>query len=194
MNLHSVYVPRRSPGPNSACICYVTRVPKTPYKRQARANQGVSECIERTIRAGVDSALSEGVARSYPVHMDRCRIFMFTAVLALAGCASLGLNEHANMLHTAVQDDQTCIQRGSKYPDPEYITCRMQLQDDRLHQAWLNLQLMHQTANQPNIIPAPYTGNEVYRPLRREYFDCQLITEDKHDYVLCAEDEKAEKP
>lgn len=126
--------------------------------------------------------------------MERFLICLLAGTAALAGCASLGFNEHANMLRTTMQDDQTCIKQGTRYPDPTYVTCRMQLQDDRLHQAWLNMQLMHQTANQPNIIPPPYTANEIYRPLNRDYFDCQLSTEDKRDYVLCAEDEKAEKP
>lgn len=126
--------------------------------------------------------------------MDRLSIGFFAVITTLAGCASLGFDEHADMLRTAMQDDKTCMQQGVKYPDPVYVTCRMQLQDDRLHQAWLNMQLMHQTANQPNIIPPPYTGHDVYRPLDRDHFDCQLITENKRDYVECAEDEKAEKP
>ena len=126
--------------------------------------------------------------------MDGYRIYLLMAVVALAGCASLGMDQHADMLRTAVKDDQTCVQKGSKYPDPVYVTCRMQLQDDRLHQAWLNLQLMHQTANQPNIIPPPYTGHEVYRPLDRDHFDCRLLSENKRDYVVCAEDEKAQNP
>lgn len=121
------------------------------------------------------------------------RSFLLATVAGLAGCTLFGINQHANMLKTAVQDDQTCVQQGLKYPDIKYISCRMQLQDDRLHQAWLNLQLMQQTNIQPNQVPPPYTGHEVYRPLNLEYFDCQIVTEDKHDYVLCAEDEKAEK-
>lgn len=126
--------------------------------------------------------------------MDGHRIGFLAASLALAGCATLGFDEHADMLRTALQDDKTCMQQGVKYPDPVYVTCRMQLQDDRLHQAWLNMQLMHQTANQPNLIPPPYTGHDIYRPLDRDHFDCQFITENKHDYIVCAEDEKAEKP
>lgn len=126
--------------------------------------------------------------------MKRLRIGFFAVTAALAGCATLGLDEHADMLRIALQDDKTCMQQGTRYPDPVYVTCRMQLQDDRLHQAWLNMQLMHQTANQPNLIQPPYTGHEVYRPLNRDHFDCQLISENKRDYIVCAEDEKAEKP
>jgi hypothetical protein len=126
--------------------------------------------------------------------MLNLRAFMLILVAGLAGCAFLGTNQHANMLHTAVADDQTCAGQGLKYPDVTYVSCRMELQDDRLHKAWLNLQLMQQTNIQPNQVPPPYTGHEVYRPLNLEYFDCQIVTEDKHDYILCAEDEKDEKP
>lgn len=143
---------------------------------------------------GAPRPLSPRGARGYPVPMAKYRTCSFATIAVLAGCTSLGFNAHADMLRTSAQDDQTCTRQGLRYPDPVYVTCRMQLQDDRLHQAWLNLQLMHQTANQPNIIPPPYTGHEVYRPLDRDHFDCQLVTEDKHDYVLCAEDEKAQKP
>lgn len=126
--------------------------------------------------------------------MIDARPFLLAAVLALAGCTILGTDEHANMLRTAVGDDQTCVQQGFKYPDIRYVGCRMQLQDDRLHKAWLNLQLMKQTNLQPNQVPPPFTGHDVYRPLDLEHFDCQLVTEDKRDYILCSEDEKDEKP
>ena len=126
--------------------------------------------------------------------MMRSRHFLLPVILALAGCATLGANEHANMLSTAVGDDQTCAQQGLKYPDITYVSCRMQLQDDRLHKAWLNLQLMKQTNIQPNQVPPPYTGHDIYRPLDLEHFDCQLVTEEKRDYILCSEDEKDQKP
>jgi hypothetical protein len=169
--------------------------PQRPCNRCNCLLHGVSNCNERTAGAPVHNTLCRRAARGVILYsMVRYSICTLAAFAALAGCASLGLDEHANMLRTALQDDQACIQQGQKYPDPVYVTCRMQLQDDRLHQAWLNLQLMHQTANQPNIIPAPYTGHEVYRPLDRDHFDCQLITENKHYYVLCNEDEKDQKP
>lgn len=124
--------------------------------------------------------------------MDSIRTFLWVTTLALTGCSLFSVDDHANMLKVALQDDQACMARGVKYPDPQYISCRMQLQDDRLHQDWLTEQLMHQSANQPNLVPPPYTGHELYHPLDPQYFNCQLATEDKHDYILCAEDEKAE--
>ncbi len=118
------------------------------------------------------------------------------ALLAtLGGCATLAASEHAQLLASAAADDQACLQQGWKYPEPRYVSCRLQLQDDRLHQDWLNLQLMHQTqAQQPNNIPAPYDPREVYRPLDPDHFDCRLLTEEKRDYILCDESQDATKP
>ena len=113
------------------------------------------------------------------------------AVTTLVGCSLFSMDDHANALKTAARDDQACSTQGYKYPDIQYVSCRMKLQDDRLHQAWLNMQLMHQTANQPNMVPPPYTGHEVYHPMDLEHFGCKLVTEDKHDYILCAEDAQA---
>jgi len=114
---------------------------------------------------------------------------------ALTGCASLAASEHEHLLQLAVQDDQACNQKGLQYPDPVYISCRMQLQDDRLHQDWLNLQVMRQTQVQPPAVPAPYTPREQYRPLNRDYFDCRKTTESNREYILCdATDEKTQKP
>lgn len=120
--------------------------------------------------------------------------FCIVLLSALAGCASLEAHDHARMLETAVQDDRTCLEQGWRYPDPVYITCRMQLQDDRLHKDWLNLQLMRQSQAQPNAIPAPYTPREYYRPLDRDHFDCRLYNENKLDYILCDEDDNSKKP
>lgn len=125
--------------------------------------------------------------------MAKLPAFLLVTVAALAGCSLFSVDDHANALKVAVQDDQACVARSLKYPDPLYVDCRMRLQDDRLHQAWLTQQLMRQSAaNQPNQVPAPYTAHELYHPLNPQYFSCQPATEDKHDYILCAEDEKAE--
>ncbi|HEX6550332.1 MAG TPA: hypothetical protein VF117_06635, partial [Gammaproteobacteria bacterium] len=67
----------------------------------------------------------------------------------------------------------------------------MQLQDARLHKDWMNLQLMHQTQAQPTGIPQAYPYKEVYRPLDRDHFSCQMSHEDGHDYILCDEDSNA---
>ncbi|MGE5625962.1 MAG: hypothetical protein ACM3ZT_10490 [Bacillota bacterium] len=113
----------------------------------------------------------------------------------LAGCASLAASEHEHILQVALRDDQACMAKGFKYPDPIYVSCRMQLQDDRLHQDWLNLQLMRQTQVQPTGVPAPYSPREQYRPLNRDHYDCQQVIEDKHEYILCdATDAKDQQP
>lgn len=121
--------------------------------------------------------------------------YIIPCFFALVACASLEASDHQHLLALAVQDDQACAEKGLKYPQPEYVTCRMQLQDDRMHQDWLNLQLMRQSQIQPAAVPAPYTPREYYRPLDPDHFDCQLVTEDKRDYILCeATDEKPAKP
>lgn len=121
--------------------------------------------------------------------------YIILCSVVLGACASLEASDHQRLLTLAVQDDQACIQHGLKYPQPEYVTCRMQLQDERLHQDWLNLQLMRQTQTQPPYVAAPAIPHEFYRPLDPNHFDCQLITEDKRDYILCDEtDEKAQNP
>jgi hypothetical protein len=111
-----------------------------------------------------------------------------TLLLDLAACASYDARQHAQLLQTAARDDQTCQDKGTKFPQDRYVSCRLQLQDDRLHQDWLNLQLMRQTQQQPNAVPAPYTPREYYRPLDPDHFVCILVTEeDKRDYVMCDE-------
>jgi hypothetical protein len=116
-------------------------------------------------------------------------------LLALASCASYDARQHADMLHTAQQDDDTCIHHGLKFPEDRYVACRLQLQDDRIHQDWLNLQLMRQSQQQPTQVPAPYTPREYYRPLDSDHFVCMLITEeDKRDYVICDETDEPKKP
>jgi hypothetical protein len=119
----------------------------------------------------------------------------FVLLLGLVACASYDSHQHAGLLQTAQRDDQTCVQQGTKFPEERYVTCRMQLQDDRLHQDWLNLQLMRQSQQQPNVVPAPYTPREFYRPLDPGHFVCSLVTEeDKRDYILCDETDEPRKP
>ena len=115
-------------------------------------------------------------------------------VIGMAGCASYATREHAQLLETAAHDDAACNGQGFKFPEDRYISCRLQLQDDRVHQDWLNLQLMRQTQQQPQAVPAPYTPREFYRPLDPEHFACALVTEDKRDYILCDETDEPKKP
>jgi hypothetical protein len=122
-------------------------------------------------------------------------IITFALLLGLAACASFDARQHAGLLQTSLRDDQTCQQQGMKFPDQRYVTCRLQLQDDRMHQDWLNLQLMRQSQQQPQNIPAPYTPREFYRPLDPAHFVCSLVTEeDKREYILCDETDESQKP
>jgi len=113
---------------------------------------------------------------------------------ALTACAAAAARQHAGELKTAVADDQACVAQGWKYPEPRYTSCRLKLQDDRLHEDWLNLQLLHQTQNQPVNVPPAYPYHDVYRPLDPDHFDCRLVTENAQNYVLCNPDDEQEKP
>ena len=116
-------------------------------------------------------------------------------LLALSGCASYDAHQHAAMLRTAELDDAACRNKGYKFPEDRYVSCRLQFQDDRIHQDWLNLQLMRQTQQQPPNVPTPATPREFYRPLDPDHFVCLLTTEeDKRDYVICDETDEPQKP
>lgn len=109
----------------------------------------------------------------------------------LSACTSYARHEHSRVLATAKQDDAACQAQGWRFPEPRYVTCRMDLQDARLHRDWMNLQLMHQTQAQPTGIPPAYPYKETYRPLNRDRYSCRLIQEGGQDYVLCDEDDNA---
>jgi hypothetical protein len=122
-------------------------------------------------------------------------ILTLTLLLSAVACANYDARQHATLLRTAAQDDLTCIGQGTKFPEDRYVSCRLQLQDDRLHQDWLNLQVMRQSQQQPNNIPAPYTPREYYRPLDPDHFVCLLVTEeDKREYILCDETDEPKQP
>jgi hypothetical protein len=154
--------------------------------------------MKTQFRAGGAQALSPVAGGVYASYM-RPTVVKFLSLIPplalLAACASFGESAYQRTLALALQDDQACIQKGWRYPDPPYVSCRMQLQDDRLHQDWLNLQVMRQTQVQPPNVPTPATPREIYRPLDPNHFDCHPVTEVKHDYILCdATDEKPQKP
>ena len=112
------------------------------------------------------------------------------AALVLAGCATLASHEYASMLKQAARDDQTCRDKGWSYPEPRYVTCRMQLQDKRQYRDWMNLQIMRQNQYQnPSALPAALP-RESYRPLDRDHYHCRYVTEKDQDYILCGESTK----
>ncbi|MGB9430074.1 MAG: hypothetical protein WCC11_09440 [Gammaproteobacteria bacterium] len=118
-------------------------------------------------------------------------IRLMLVLMLFSGCASIAGHEHAHMLKLAVQDDQTCQAQGWRYPQPRYVTCRMQLDDKRQYRDWMNLQLMHQTNYQNPSAPPPYPYQAVYRPLDRDHYHCQFLSENDHDYILCGEDSQS---
>lgn len=109
----------------------------------------------------------------------------------LVGCAVFANHEHANMLKQASRDDQTCQAQGWRYPEPRYVTCRMQLDDQRQYRNWMNLQIMRQNQYQnPSATPATLP-RETYRPLDRDRYKCQYASENGQDYILCSESAKS---
>lgn len=122
------------------------------------------------------------------------RFLSILLVLSLAACTSYAAREHQQLLETAAHDDAACNQQGFRFPMDRYISCRLQLQDDRQHQAWLNLQLMRQTQQQPQNVPSPYTPREFYRPLDPDHFACALTTEGNRDYILCDATDEPQRP
>lgn len=121
-------------------------------------------------------------------------LLLLLPLAALTACAGYAAREHADELKTALTDDQACVDQGWKYPEPRYASCRLKLQDDRLHQAWMNMQLMHQTQNQPTYVPPAYPYHDVYRPLDPDHFECQMTTENGQNYVLCNPDDEDKQP
>lgn len=115
---------------------------------------------------------------------------LVVVAIMLTGCAHLASDEHAHTLKLAVQDDQACRSQGWHYPEPRYITCRLQIDDQRQYKDWMNLQMMHQTQYQNLSAPPPYPYRDVYRPLDPEHYQCQYVTENDQDFILCSEQPK----
>lgn len=117
-------------------------------------------------------------------------IGLIMTLMLCAGCAALGRQEHARMLTLAVEDNQACRDQGWQYPDPRYISCRMQLDNKRQHRDWMNLQIMSQSRYQnPSAVPA-VLPKEIYRPLDRDRYHCRYVSENNQDYILCGETPK----
>lgn len=117
-------------------------------------------------------------------------VWLIVTLMLCTGCAALDRQQHAHMLNLAVQDDQTCRDQGWQYPDPRYISCRMQLDDNRQHRDWMNLQIMSQSRYQnPSAAPA-VLPKEIYRPLDRDRYHCRYVSENNQGYILCGETPK----
>lgn len=114
-------------------------------------------------------------------------LLLTITVSMLIGCATLAGHEHANLLKQAVRDDQTCQAQGWRYPQPRYVTCRLQIEDQRQYRSWMSLQMMHQTNYQNPTAPPPYPYQQVYRPLDRDHYDCHYLRENGQNHILCGE-------
>lgn len=51
----------------------------------------------------------------------------------LGGCSTWGTHQHANELSQMQQDDEYYINKGVHYPDADYVSCRYNLQNERLY-------------------------------------------------------------
>lgn len=115
------------------------------------------------------------------------KILLLTLAVALAGCATIANHEHANALQQAQADDQACVAQGWRYPTPRYVTCRMQIDDQRQYHNWMNLQMLQRTQFlHPGQPPGPPV-QESYRPLSPDTYACNYVTEHAKDYILCSE-------
>ncbi|HVA54842.1 MAG TPA: hypothetical protein VNI53_03450 [Gammaproteobacteria bacterium] len=115
---------------------------------------------------------------------------LVVAIMMLVGCAHLASDAHAHTLKLAIQDDQACQSQGWHYPEPRYITCRLQIDDQRQYKYWMSLQQMHQTYYQNLSAPPPYPYRDSYRPLNPDHYQCQYVGENGQDYILCSERSK----
>lgn len=116
------------------------------------------------------------------------KTFFLIVMLALCvSCATIGRQEHSHLLRQALNDDHSCQSQGWHYPDPRYVTCRMQLDDQRQYRDWRNLQIMRESQYQnPSAVP-PSVPRETYRPLDRDRYHCRYVSENGQDYILCSE-------
>lgn len=112
---------------------------------------------------------------------------LLSSLLWIPGCSMMARHEHTAALNQALQDDQTCMSQGWHYPAPRYVTCRMQLDDKRQYRSFMSLQMMKQTQTQRAGAPPMTTIQDAYRPLDRDKYQCQYITENGKDYILCGE-------
>lgn len=106
-------------------------------------------------------------------------------ILILGGCAAIQSNQQANELEQMRQDDAHCINKGLHYPDLDYVSCRYDLQNERLHYAWKCEQMLKCANTLPNASPRPYIQTEVYKPLDFEHFHCWPEPQPGFDAIFC---------
>ncbi|MGE5624520.1 MAG: hypothetical protein ACM3ZT_03115 [Bacillota bacterium] len=106
----------------------------------------------------------------------------FLALLA-AGCASYADRQHAQELSDNRQDDEYCVAHGLHYPDPAYVTCRWNLENQRLYRQWKSTQMMRTPPGPP---AAPGVAVP-FRDLDRQSYSCHPEPQFGQDYVFCSE-------
>jgi hypothetical protein len=107
-------------------------------------------------------------------------------ILIFTGCAAIQSRQHANELNQMRQDDEACIKQGLHYPDADYVSCRYNLENARLHYAWKCVQMLKCTGTTPtSTSPRPIIQTEAYKPLDVEHFRCWPEPQFGVDYIFC---------
>lgn len=106
-------------------------------------------------------------------------------LLFLAACAEQRTRSHAEELSQARQDDEYCVSLGTRFPDTDYVGCRMKLQNRRLYRQWQSVQIMDRSG-QPGLSPAtPSVPSEKFKPIDPAGFQCWRESQFGGDYILC---------
>ncbi|MGA9855622.1 MAG: hypothetical protein WBR29_10135 [Gammaproteobacteria bacterium] len=111
-------------------------------------------------------------------------------ILSLGACSAWEAHQHANELSQMNQDDEYCINKGVHYPDAGYVSCRYNLQNERLYYEWKCMQMAKCASTQPTTAPSAFNQTETYKPLDEEHFRCWKEQEFGSDTVYCGEKDK----
>lgn len=103
----------------------------------------------------------------------------------LGGCSAWEAHQHANEISQVRQDDEYCVNKGVHYPDADYVSCRYNLQNDRLYYEWKCMQMVKCASTQPTIAPSAFNQAETYKPLDQGHFRCWKEPQFGGDYVYC---------
>jgi len=106
-------------------------------------------------------------------------------MLTLGACSEWTAHQHANELSRMRQDDDACVNKGVHYPEADYVSCRYNLQNERLYYDWKCMQMVKCASTQPTAVPSPFNQTEAYKPLDEEHFRCWKEPQFGGDYVYC---------
>lgn len=111
--------------------------------------------------------------------------FPLLLILMLTGCSAMASRQHANELNQMRQDDESCINKGVHYPGAGYVSCRYDLQNERLLYEWKCEQILKCMTISPIVSPGSFVQTETYKPLDFEHFRCWPECQFGLDYIFC---------